>query len=277
MRCSARERHDAAAVLHREAVGEQRDRLRLVGRHLRERRLQLVGGARADVANVEADAAGGRLGIGALAALARIRRIGEQRDAADRRRHLAQQLEALAVQLDGHVGEAGHVRIRPGQAFGEAGDDRIGAVGVDHRHRQAQRLDLEHRLALDDDQVDRQAHQLVGEPGDLARVVVGVAEVDRQVAAFDEAEVGERAAERLDERNEAGRPLRRQPADARAARRRLRAGAARQEAARRGGKEEFTSSHGEHRVRSGSVARRQRHRIDDEGDIHEFEARRRQD
>ena len=192
------------AVLHREAVGEERDRLRLVGRHLRERRLQLVGGARADVAHVEADAAGGRLGVRALAALARIRRIGEQRDAADRRRHLAQQLEALAVQLDGHVGEAGHVRVRPRQALGEAGDDRVAAVGVDHRHRQASATLISSTASpwTTIRSTGRRTSSSAS-AGDLARVVVAVAEVDRQVAAFDEAEVGERGAERLHERNEA--------------------------------------------------------------------------
>ena len=95
--------------------------------------------------------------------------------------------------------------VRSGQALGEAGDDRIAAVRVDDRHGQAHRLDLEHRFALDDDQVDRQADQLVGERRAPCCVVVAVAEVDRQVAAFDEAELGERGAERLDERDEARR------------------------------------------------------------------------
>ena len=144
--------------------------------------------------------------------------------------------------------------VRPGQALGEAGDDRIGAVGVDDRHRQAQRLDLEHRLALDDDQVDRQAHQLVGERG---------APCSRRRRRSGSRSSGcgpstkpSSASEVRNACTKGTRLAAAAPSASRCARCAAAAarGAARQEAARRGGKEEFTSSHGEHRVGSGFVA-----------------------
>jgi hypothetical protein len=112
---------DAVAVLHREAVGEERDRLHPVARHPLEGRGQLVAGARRDVTDIQAHAARGRLGVRALARFARVGRIGEQGDAADAGHHLEQELEALAVELGAEVGEAGHAGVRPRQALRQAG------------------------------------------------------------------------------------------------------------------------------------------------------------
>ena len=197
--------------------------------------------------------AGGGLRVGTLGRLARVLRVGEQGDPANAGDELAQQLEALAVQLEREIGQARHAGVRPGQALGKAGRDRIAAVRVDDRHGQLDRLDLEHRFALDDDQVDRQADQLVGERAHSGDVVVAVAEVDRQVAALGKAELGERGAERLDVGDEAGRPLRRQPADAGGAALALGGSEPWQHAQRGSGKDELASFHGRSSNRQASL------------------------
>jgi hypothetical protein len=78
---------------------------------------------------------------------------------------------------------------RPRQAVGEASRHRIGAHAEDDRNRQPERADLEGGGALSYEDIDRQPHQLLGQFWHALDHIVAVAELKREVAALDIAEV----------------------------------------------------------------------------------------
>ena len=70
-----------------------------------------------------------------LALLARMQRIGDDRDLVCFGRELMQELEALAVEFRLHQGDTRRVEKRVSQILGDARRYRIGAEFIDDRHR----------------------------------------------------------------------------------------------------------------------------------------------
>ncbi|MDM0083571.1 hypothetical protein QTI17_23520 [Variovorax sp. J31P179] len=180
-----------------------------------QRGRELAARPRRKVLGTQAELPGRAVGVVALDVRARMFGVGHDGHVAQRRNHLAQDFQQLAVHLGGHQREAGHVRLGVRETLRETGRDRVTAEDVGHRHGHRQAAhDVHCRPALRQQDVDAQALEFRDLFGDAVDRTVAVPERDGKVRAFDMAQPGERGAQRRDHRRQAGGLLGRDPSEA---------------------------------------------------------------
>lgn len=140
-------------------------------------------------------------------------RIGQNGDALEAGDNVPQDLDSLAVELGGEQGHPGHIAARPRQALGKASRDRIAAEDKDAGRRQTQLAHGRGRRALDDDQIDTELDELVGQGRHPLEGIVTVAIVDGEVSPLDIAELRQARPHRSEIWCQARGLLCRQPAD----------------------------------------------------------------
>src|ERR1700704_5560535 len=103
---------DALTVLNSKAIGKKRNGLRRITAHGGECAFKFFATARREIVSIQAKLASVLLCVITFKMLTRMRRIGYYRDTAQIGNCVAQQFEALAVELGGHERQAGHVAAR---------------------------------------------------------------------------------------------------------------------------------------------------------------------
>ena len=121
---------DALTVLNSKAVGKKRNGLRRITAHGGECAFKFFATARREIVGMQAKLASVLLCVIALKVLARMPRIGDDRDTPQIGNCIAQEFEALAVELGGHECQAGHVAARAREAFCEAGRYGITTIHI---------------------------------------------------------------------------------------------------------------------------------------------------
>src|SRR5262249_9648237 len=114
------------------------------------------------------------------------------------------QLKSLPIEVRSHERKAGHIPFGLGKTGCQAGRDRITAKHVVHRNRQTERADHRYRRALRYDQIDRYLGQLSRQSWHLVNCIVAIAENDKEVTAFYEAQFRQTSAKSIHVWRQAG-------------------------------------------------------------------------
>jgi len=126
---------------------------------------------------------------------------------------LAQELDPLAVKLNRHHANAGHVPTRSSKAIRDAGQHRVRAKYIHDGDNGADFLQHAGCCPLRCDQVYWNFRQFLCERRYAIDIAIGIARGNREIPTFNEALIGKPRAESFEKGTDVSRRSRRQPAD----------------------------------------------------------------
>jgi hypothetical protein len=170
-------------------------------------------GADLDCFDRNSEPAGCGLHVGRLTHGSRIAGIGQHRDPLKAGNDLAQDLDALAGNIDRLVRQPGHVAAGPGQAVDKAAAHRIGGDGEYDGNRRCRPFDGLNGAADGDDDVDLERDELGREVVEAFSFSLGPPMQDGNGAAVDPAQLLQALLERGDHRRPGGLAGRAEKAD----------------------------------------------------------------